>query len=83
VNGIIKIQADSVDTGSGMKNRKFKSKRLLRRSEFPGDHICIDPYGPDRPSNIRSRRELHHPGSVKPREADSSHFRQRNWLRAD
>ena len=32
---IIKIQADSVDTGSGMKNRKLKSKDFFDVQNFP------------------------------------------------
>ena len=35
MNGIIKIQADSVDTGSGMKNRKLKSKDFFDVQNFP------------------------------------------------
>jgi len=35
----IKIQADSVDTGSGMKEREAEGKEFLRRQAESGDHV--------------------------------------------
>ena len=38
----IKIQADSVDTGSGMKNSKLKGKDFFDNEEKSLDHIQVN-----------------------------------------
>ena len=38
----IKILAESVDTGSGMKDGKLKGQRLLRRQRESADHVQVN-----------------------------------------
>ena len=37
----LKIQADSVNTGSGMKDGKLKSKDFFNAEQDPYDHVCV------------------------------------------
>lgn len=79
----LKIQADSVGTGSGMKNGKLKGKNLLNVKENPVitfKSTKIEQTGPeifsvDGDFTIR--------GVTRPRKTEPDCFRQRDWLRHD
>jgi hypothetical protein len=63
----IKIAAASVNTGSGMKNDKLKSK------DFP-----LNQSHRDWPRELRRRRQFLHPRSLKTRNPQADSHRQRN-----
>jgi polyisoprenoid-binding protein YceI len=44
----IKIQADSVNTGSGMKDGKLKSKEFFDVKQDPVHHVSVNQDCPDR-----------------------------------
>ena len=48
----IKIQADSVDTGSGIKNGKLKGKDFLRCEGVPDDYLQIHQGRPNRTKHV-------------------------------
>ena len=56
----IEIQADSVDTGSGMKNNKLKSKDFFNAKDSPMITFKIRESRSDRSQHIRRGRRLHH-----------------------
>ena len=48
----IKIQAASVNTGSGMKNDKLKGKDFFDAEHDPADHLQVDEGRADRPNHL-------------------------------
>jgi polyisoprenoid-binding protein YceI len=67
---IIEIQADSVNTGSGLKNNKLKSKDFFDVKESPV--IALNREGrSDRSKHLRVRRRFHDSRRHEDREAHS------------
>jgi len=55
----IKIQADSVNTGSDMKDGNLKSKKLLQRRSGSLDHLSVKQDCTDRPHHLRCTGRFH------------------------
>jgi len=55
----IEIQADSVNTGSGLKNNKIEGKDFFNAQDSPTIHVQIDESRSDRSEHIRSGRRLY------------------------
>ena len=55
----IKIQADSVNTGSGMKDGKLKSKDFFNADQDPIDHLSVKEDCTDRPHHLRCAARFH------------------------
>ena len=55
----IKIQADSVDTGSGMKDGKLKGKDFFNADQESVDHLSVKEDCTDRPHHLRCAARFH------------------------
>ena len=79
----IKIQADSVNTGSGMKDGKLKSKDFFDVYAGSVDHLSLRQGCPDRSQHVGHSGNLYHSRSLETRDADFYHHRKRDRLRRD